>query len=103
MSDKITSKHGVPVRLTNERWEHIIDPKKGHPEVGPYRPEVFATVSHPEAIFEGRRGELMAIKEIESKKYLVVIYKEERGEGFIITAFLTRKIKKIREKRQIWP
>jgi len=46
----------------------------------------------------------MAIREIESGKYIAVIYKElNKEDGFIITAFLTRRIKQIKRRGKIWP
>jgi phospholipid N-methyltransferase len=44
----------------------------------------------------GNLGELLAIREITAGKFLVVVYKETGpGDGFIITAFLTRKVRQL--------
>jgi hypothetical protein len=57
-----------------------------------YYYEVLETVEEPEFICEGNAGELIAIKEVEKEKYIVVIYRElEKEDGFVITAFLTRR------------
>ena len=53
--------------------------------------EIMATVANPTAIFAGNRSELLAVREFEPGKYLVVVYRESQQYGFIITAFLTRK------------
>ncbi len=58
----------------------------------------------PEVIYQGSADELIASKEIEPGKILVVIYKElNKEDGFIITAFLTRKIKQFERRIKIWP
>lgn len=81
---------GAWIRLPGERWQHIIEQ---HPELESLRHEVLVTVERPHKVFAGSRGELLAIREIEPGKYLVVVYKENsESDGFVITAFLTEKI-----------
>ena len=66
--------------------------------------EVLETLQEPEAIYEGKEGELLSTKEIGGEKYLVVIYKETgKEDGFVITAFLTRRIKQIERRTKLWP
>ncbi len=93
------SKNGISIRLTNERWIHIII---GHPELIGYHIEVLETIKDPEAIYAGKSGEYIAIKNIKNKKYMVVIYKELNNDGFVITAFKTNNIKKFKKRRAIW-
>jgi hypothetical protein len=93
------SKNGISIRLTNERWIHIII---GHPELIGYYVEVLETIKDPEVIYAGKSGEYIAIKNIKNKKYMVVIYKELNNDGFVITAFTTNRIKKLRKRRVIW-
>ncbi|MEW6448926.1 MAG: hypothetical protein AB1426_12750 [Bacillota bacterium] len=46
----------------------------------------------------------MAIKEVALGKFLVVVYKEiDPYDGFVITAFLTRRIKQLEKKVVVWP
>jgi hypothetical protein len=45
----------------------------------------------------------MAVREVEMGKHLVVVYREQRDDGFIITAFLTRRIRSLVKRRQLWP
>ena len=98
--ETVQSKNGVPIRLTEERWFHITEE---HSEMAGYYFEVLETVQEPEAIYEGRAGELLAAKEIEQGKYLVVVYKEvNREDGFVITAFLTRRINQIKRRTKLW-
>ena len=65
--------------------------------------EVLDTIANPLRIVEGNSGELLAFKEIEQGKYLVTVYKEFSGDGFIITSFLTRRINNLNRRKQIWP
>lgn len=89
----VRSRDGVPVRLTDERWNHI---EQNHPEVGSMRQEVLEAVADPDLIQEGDSGELLAIRSYEStpltSKHLVVPYREASAEdGFILTAYLTSR------------
>ena len=65
--------------------------------------EVFETVEEPEAIYEGKMGECIAVREIEKGKYIVVVYRElSKEDGFVITAFITRRKKQLERRRKIW-
>ena len=65
--------------------------------------EVLETIEDPKTIYEGKAGELIALKEIEVGKYIVVIYKEiSQEDGFIITAFLTRRLESIERRAKLW-
>ena|SRR3990167_2495671 len=88
----------VSIRLTTERWQHI---SKNHKEVANLEPQIFETVSNPNFIVAGRNKELLAVKKL-LDIYLVVVYKEERTDGFVITAFLARRIEQIKKKGIIW-
>jgi len=98
----VFSKNGVSIRLTDERWLHITEE---HSELAGYYFEVLETLQEPEAIYEGKMEELLAVKEIEPEKYMVVVYKEDitHNDGFVITAFLTRRIKQVRRRNKLWP
>lgn len=94
------SKNGIPIRLTVERWIHITEE---HCELAGMRFEVMETIVNPTKILEGLNGTLMAIREIEKDKYLVAVYRELDDDGFVITSFLTRKLKPLKRRKQIWP
>lgn len=94
------SRNNVLIRLTDERWQHIVT---GHPEVAEMKEDVLKTISHPQRIFEGRDGELLAIREIEPGKGLVVAYRELIDDGFIITAYSTRRLQSLTKRKQLWP
>jgi hypothetical protein len=67
------------------------------------RSDVLETIFNPERIFLGGVGELIDIRKMKSDKHLVVIYREQAEDGFIITAFLTNKARTLAKRRQIWP
>ena len=100
MTDVALSKHGVPIRLTAERWVHITEE---HCELAGLRLDVLETIADPVRIVEGGDGERLAIREIEPGKALVVVYRELIDDGFVITAFLTRRIKTLDRRPQVWP
>jgi hypothetical protein len=100
MTEIVVSKNGVPTRLTDERWVHITEE---HNELAGMRLEILETIADPAQIFAGSRGELFAVREIEPGKYLVVVYRESQNDGFIITAFLTRRIQSFRQRQLLWP
>lgn len=97
----VKSKNQVPLRFPYERWTHII---KNHPKLINYFHEILATIENPKAIHQGNQGELLAIKEIEKEKFLVVAYKEiDSYDGFILTAYLVRKLARLSNKKKVWP
>lgn len=96
----VSSKKGIPIRLTDERWAHIIEE---HSELAGMRPEVVEMVAQPERIPAGGAGELLAVREQEPGKFLVVVYRELDTDGFIITAFLTRRAYFLNRRKQLWP
>ena len=94
------STSGVPIRLTDERWGHIRDE---HAELVGRRDDVLATVAQPDSVLMGNEGALLAVREIEPRKWLVVVYRESVDDGFIITAFLTRRDRALFRRRRLWP
>jgi hypothetical protein len=91
----------VPIRLTEERWLHITE---GHGELGGHYFDVLETVEQPDAIYEGKAGEMLAVRRIEPGRHLVAVYQETgQDDGFIVTAFLTKRLASIQRRRRIWP
>lgn len=89
----VRSHSGVPVRLTEERWQHIV---RRHPEMDDQRERVLETVTEPDMIQQGDFGELLAIRfyaeTLLTSKFLVVAYREiQPNDGFILTAYLTNR------------
>ena len=95
-----TSKNGIAIRLTEERWRHIVEE---HAEVAPFKSEVMKAVAEPLRVFAGAVGELLGVRELELGKFIVVVYRELEGDGFVITAFLTHRMRSLERRRQIWP
>ncbi len=98
----IKSIRNIPIRLSVERWNHII---KRHPEMKRQKGKVLKTIEKPDLIQEGDFGELLAIKFFRStpltSKHLVVIYKEVSEEdGFIITTYFTNQPSQ--RRKTIW-
>jgi hypothetical protein len=100
MIETVTSKSGVPIRLTDERWAHIAEE---HCEMAGLRLEVLETVANPERVIAGGAGELLAVRPVEPDKWLVAVYREVSQDGFVITAFLTRRLTTLSRRRQVWP
>jgi hypothetical protein len=100
MIDRVVSRNGIPIRLTDERWTHIIEE---HAELAGMRRDVLEAVDKPERVLQGNHDALMAVHEIEAGKFLVVVYTERRDDGFIITAFLTRRASSLNRRKQTWP
>jgi hypothetical protein len=96
----VFSKNGVPVRLTSERWSHIT---KEHCEMAALRLEVMEAIAQPERVLAGNADELLALREIEPGKWLVAVYREFGDDGFVITAFLTRRWAALERRKQLWP
>ena len=90
----VSSRNGVPIRLTEERWQHIV---YHHREMNGQHMRVLETVAEPETIQQGDLGELLAVRfDPETpltSKFLVVACREvSPNDGFILTAYLTRHL-----------
>lgn len=82
------SVNGVPVRLTEERWGHIV---QRHEALAKLKDSVLAAIERPFAVVEGSDGELLALRRNEGW-WIVVAYREVTdADGFVITAFLSRE------------
>ena len=99
MEEAVRSNNGIVIRLTDERWAHITEELS---ELAGMRFDVLESLALPEQIYKGDGGELFAVREIETGKYLVVIYREIGIDGFIITAFSTRRFKSLEKRELLW-
>jgi hypothetical protein len=84
--DAAISKNGVPIRLTEERWFHIVET---HDEMAGRYDEVLSAIELPDYIIQGYGDALVALKLIGKK------------DGFVIAAFLTNKIQ-IEKEVVLW-
>lgn len=96
--DRVRSVNGVPIRLSHERWTHIVE---NHNDLAGYYDQVLATVEKPDLVVRGYGGALIALKGVAKGKYLAVVYKElSPKNGFIVSAYFTRRPDK---RRKVWP
>lgn len=102
MLNTVVSKRGVPIRLTDERWSHVVEE---HCELAGMLHEVLEALSLPDRILAGNAGEYLAIKATSTGKSIVVVYREDAAEqdGFVITAFVTSRGRSLERRPQLWP
>ena len=74
-----------------------------HGELAGLRDAVLETVAAPARIYQGGAGELLAVREFEVGKWLIVVYREINDDGFVITAFQTRRIAALERRLKLWP
>ena len=83
------SVNSVPIRLTEERWEHIVSNK---PYMESFYERILDAIEKPTFVLRGYAGSLIAVLNVGRQRYLQVVYKEvSQDDGFIITAFIARK------------
>jgi hypothetical protein len=84
--------HGVPIRVNKERLAHIFS---RHPEMQGYDELIVQSLGEPDFVQEGDFGEKLGIRRISDEqpsKYIVAVYKEvEPVDGFLLTAYFTRR------------
>jgi len=87
----------IGIKLSKKVLDHIVN---RHPEVAAYIHEIVETVQEPDMIIRGLRGELKALRFYTKlhvgPKYMVVVYRELRGEKVIITAYFTSNVAKVK-------
>ena len=94
--------NGSSIRLTDERFVHILE----HPEMANMVNAIAETLLAPERVTrsltdsEARLYYKIYNETIVGKKYLCVVVKETHVSAFVLTAYLTDKIKK---GDLIWP
>jgi len=91
----VESVNGVPIRLSEERWNHIL---KGHGELGNFQVELLLTASRPEAVYRPppeRSPQFAAVRRFDRLRAfglaenLVVHYREvSEDDGFILTSYV---------------
>lgn len=98
--------NNIPIRLTEERWDHICDNHK----LDAHKTKVIETITAPDIVYAsplGIRPQFIAIKaflELEQEgltSNLVVHYRELNRDGFVITAF-TMSEKRLKKKVSKW-
>ena len=91
-------RNGVPIRLPDERWQHIA---LGHLDLDNYYDDVLRVIERPDAVYRGRRGSLIAVRSYGRRGHLAVFYREvSKDDGFVITA---RFLQSRPRTRRAWP
>lgn len=91
--DVAYSINDVPIRLTYERWYHIIE---NHDDLASYFYVVLESIEKPDLIIKGNKGTLKVARNVGKNKWLVVIYREiSKEDGFVITAYFLDKRPKL--------
>jgi len=98
MIGEAVSINGAKIRLTEERWVHIVE---SHDDMTGLSFEILDAIQSPEMIIKGLSGELLAVKR-KNYKYIVSVYKEVGKDGFVITAFLIKNIERLKKRGVIW-
>ncbi|NOZ60044.1 MAG: hypothetical protein GXO74_00030 [Calditrichaeota bacterium] len=101
MNNFAYSINNIPIRLTTERWTHVVE---NHDEMAGHYFDVLEAIANPDMIVQGNEGELWAVRFVSKRKTLLVIYREikENSDGFVITAFFTSKIEKLLKRKILW-
>ncbi len=93
---------GMPVRLTDERLAHILE----HPEMVGLERAIEATLVQPESVVESLSDpqahlyyRFYAGTRV-GDKFLCVVVKVSGGDAFVLTAYLTDRMKR---GMRIWP
>jgi len=87
--DVATSVNGVPIRLTDERWAHILEQ---HPELETHRSRLLEILGDPDFVAEEPSRALRAVGTLTGSLKLVVLYREtRRSDGFVITCWPTSR------------
>lgn len=91
------SVRGVPIRLTSERWFHIVE---NHDDLAGRYEDVLSVVENPEWLVPGHHGSLIAVRSFGRDRYLMVVYRElSKSDGFVITAYFSSSVDR---RKAIW-
>ncbi|MBI3582209.1 MAG: hypothetical protein HY098_09100 [Nitrospinae bacterium] len=91
-----TDYRGVSIRITYERLAHIIE----HPELSDMEPAIMETLNNPEEVRRSQSDDKAFLyyrflrATPAGDKYLCAVVKEGGVDAFLLTAYLTDKIKK---------
>ncbi len=100
MMTAVTDKFGREIRLTDERWRHIVHK---HPVLKNLRIEFENTISDPEIIKRSIYDSEVLLyysyfKEISGGKYIAAVIKIN-DDNFVVTGYVTNRVK---EGEIIW-
>ena len=87
---------GMPVRLTDERLAHILE----HPEMKGLQEAIVETLTEPECVVQSLSDELARLYyrfymgTRVGDKFLCVVVKLTDDDAFVLTAYLTDRVKR---------
>jgi len=93
---EVRSKLGNAIRLDEDRWKHVLE----HPEMRDQLHRMKEAIADPDEIRGSAHTPSIRLfyklspHSPVSEKYMLVIVNVLDGEGFIVTAFFTDKVKK---------
>ncbi len=70
MPDFALTSMGVPIRLIDEQWAHIME---AHDGLADNRYDLLETVRLPDVVAAGRAREVLAMREIGLARWLVIV------------------------------
>jgi hypothetical protein len=99
---RITDYSGRTVRLTEERWQHIIE----HSEMAGQQPRLQRTLKEPSRVLTSQLHASVHLyyrlfeRSPVGRKYLMVAVKMLQDDAFVITVFFTDELK---GGQTLWP
>ena len=93
---------GLAIRLTDERLAHILE----HPEMAAMAQAIEETLRHPRYVIQSLSDEparlyyRLYVGTMVGDKYLCVVVMVQSADAFVLTAYLTDKVK---QGEQLWP
>lgn len=95
---EVTSVLGKTIRLTNEYWDFIVKVK--HPSLRGKEKIVELTLKDSDEVRQSASDSTVFLYYLAYNEYWIcVVCRHENGEGFVITAYLTDRIK---EGARVW-
>lgn len=85
-----TSPLGPKIHITKSYWDYIVSQK--HPEIKSQKTKAVETLKNPDIIKQSQADEKIFLYYLKKGNlYFCVVAKHLNSEGFIITAYITRK------------
>lgn len=78
------------VELTDERWHHIVE---FHPEIKRYRSRLARLLTRPVLMRRSKTDGQVYLLYCDAKQYYLVVVVKVNHRKFVLTAYLTHKIK----------
>ncbi len=82
---------GIKIRVTEERWDYIVTVK--HPSMHNKISDILQMISDPIQIRRSKRDPTIYLYYGKTDLFICAVCKHLDGEGFLITAYMTDKIK----------